>query len=231
MGTGRRYTDSLYRVDNPDWHRSDSPWKARQISQALTDQVGSICEVGCGAGGILRALHDGMPAARFVGYEIAPDALRLAAPLATERLEFRLRDAAQDAQHFDVMLVIDVIEHVPDPIAFLAALRHKADLAIFHIPLELSAQSVMRSDKLLDRRRTAGHIHFFTPETAAATVEEAGYRIASSRLTRGFDLPQKSIKARIAKIPRRVLPPNVVVRVLGGYSLLVTAEPIDCSRS
>jgi hypothetical protein len=193
--------------------------------QALTTQFASICEVGCGAGGILSALHDQMPATRFVGYDIAPDAIRLAERFASERLEFRLCDAAEDPAHFDLMLVIDVIEHVPDPIGFLAALRHKAELAILHIPLDLSAQSVIRPGKLPERRRHAGHIHYFTPETARATIEDAGYRITASRLTKGFDRPQPSIKSRLAKFPRRVLPPNVVVRLLGGYSLLVTAEP------
>jgi cyclopropane fatty-acyl-phospholipid synthase-like methyltransferase len=222
-----RYRGSEYFADHPDWHAADSAWKACRVVEALTTDIRSVCEVGCGAGAILRALHDEMPAARFVGYEIAPDALRLAEPLTTDRLEFRLGNAAEDPEYFDLMLLMDVIEHVSDPVAFLAELRPKAAMVILHIPLDLSAQSVVRPRKLLERRRDSGHIHYFTPETAIATVEDAGYKVASSRLTKAFERPQPSIKARIANVPRRWLPAHVVVRVLGGYSLLVTARPAE----
>ena len=76
-------------------------------------------------------------------------------PFGHQRLEFRLGDAAKDPEHFDVMLVIDVIEHVPDPVGFLASVTRQIS-AILHIPLDLSVQSVLRSDKLMERRRHAG---------------------------------------------------------------------------
>ena len=36
------------------------------------------------------------------------------------------------------MLIMNVIEHVPDPIGFLAGLRSKAQMTFVHIPLEIS---------------------------------------------------------------------------------------------
>ncbi len=122
------------------------------------------------------------------------------------------------------MLILDVLEHVPDPVEFLARLRFKAHRTVLHIPLDISVQSVLRPQKLLHLRRALGHIHFFTPETAIATVEDAGYRIDSVVYTSPFrDLPPQSTKARVARVGRRTLPRNMVVRLLGGYSLLVSA--------
>jgi SAM-dependent methyltransferase len=218
-----RYLTSDYLSQNPDWHVTDSPWKAAQILGVLGGRAPAmICEVGCGAGEILSQLHDRLPKARLVGYEIAPDAFRLAQRRATDRLSFRLCDAAEDSDTFDLMLIIDVIEHVSDPIAFLAALRFKAHRTVLHIPLDLSVQSVLRPQKLLQLRRTIGHIHYFTPETAIATVEDAGYRIDVVRYTPSFALPPKSLKARMARVPRRLFPRDTTVRLLGGYSLLVS---------
>lgn len=220
------YTEGEYLAAQPEWHVEDSPWKADRVHEALGGRsVTSVCEVGCGAGAILRELHDRMPAATFVGYEISPQALELAAPRSSDRLTFRLQDAAACDEHFDLMLVMDVIEHVPDPIAFLAGLRGKADQVVLHIPLDLSAQSVLRPGKLLERRSRVGHIHYYTPETALATVSDAGYRVTATTYTRGFEVCRESTLARLAALPRRVLPTALTVRVLGGYSLLVTAEP------
>ena len=47
--------------------------------------------------------------------------------------------------HYDVLLVIDVFEHVPDYLGFIEKLRQKADLKVFHIPLDLSVSSIVRS--------------------------------------------------------------------------------------
>ncbi len=220
------YTTARYLENNPDWHVADSPWKARQVLEMLRGwQPASVCEVGCGAGAILYELHKRLPASRMVGYEIAPAALQIAERYSSERLTFRLQDAAADPERFELMLLMDVIEHVADPIGFLRGLREKADSTILHIPLDLSAQSVLRPAKLMERRQTAGHLHYFTPETAEATVADAGYSILERTFTRSFDLPQLSWKARAFRLPRAVLPVTATVRLLGGYSLLVRAEP------
>ncbi len=187
--------------------------------------VETICEVGCGAGEILRQLHDQLPEVRhLVGYEIAEAPLAMAATRASDRLSFELKDAATDNEQFDLMLIMDVIEHVPDPIAFLRELRFKAKRTLLHVPLELSVQSVLRRDKLTTSRAKSGHIHYFTPETAIATVEDAGYIVQGHIFTRSFDLPRQSIKAQLAGVPRKLLPRVMTMRLLGGYSILIDAS-------
>ena len=91
-----QYTDGQYLEHNPTWHVEDSPWKAGHVLEMLKRHGLSprtVCEVGCGAGEILRQLHDRMGGdVRFVGYEISPQAYELSRTRATERLEFRLQD-------------------------------------------------------------------------------------------------------------------------------------------
>jgi hypothetical protein len=223
-----RYTGEEYAASNPDWHVADSPWKAQQILAMLRadpSPVETVCEVGCGAGEILRQLHDHMPATRcLVGYEIAEVPLTMAAERATERLSFKMADAASDDDVFDLMIIMDVVEHVGDPIAFLDRLRFKARRTILHVPLDLSVQSVIRPGKLMSWREGVGHIHSFTPETAIATVKDAGYTIRGHVFTRSFDVEATTLKARFARVPRRLLPEALTVRLLGGYSILIDAS-------
>jgi SAM-dependent methyltransferase len=221
-----RYAGDVYLAQNPGWHVEDSQWKADRVIDALGDwRPRTICDVGCGAGEVLRQLHDRLRPERLVGYEVAEAAFELSRHRATDRLEFKLEDAAASPEHFDVMLLLDVIEHVEDPIGFLRSLRFKSDRTVLHIPLDLSVQSVLRPERLLHSRRTVGHLHYFTQETAVATVEDAGYRVVWTRHTGANpDLPAKSRKAAVAALPRRILPPGIAARTLGGFSLLVFAE-------
>jgi ubiquinone/menaquinone biosynthesis C-methylase UbiE len=93
----------------------DSPWKARQVLKMLSRhdlRPRVIAEVGCGAGEILRQLHDRMEASvRFVGYEISPQAYELARRRESDRLSFHLHDllcaeAATDGS-FDPVLAME----------------------------------------------------------------------------------------------------------------------------
>lgn len=227
VSTAERYTGGDYLKHNPDWHVADSAWKAEHILRMVDTMDGfdSVCEVGCGAGEILRQLHERRPSIRrLVGYEIAEAPFRMAASRSSDRLSFVLGDATDDPETFDLMLIMDVIEHVPDPIAFLANLRFKARTTMVHIPLDLSAQSVLRPRKLMTIRRDVGHIHYFTLETALATLDEAGYAVRGHTFTPVFEQAAKSPLSRLAQLPRRVLPPSVGARALGGYGVLVVAD-------
>ena len=221
-----RYGEA-YLAHNPGWHVEDSRWKADQVIELLDRWTPrSVCDVGCGAGEVLRHIHDRLPVDRLVGYEVAESAFELCRRRdATDRLEFKLEDAAASPEHFDLMLLLDVIEHVQDPIGFLRSLRFKSDRTILHIPLDLSVQSVLRPGRLLHSRRAVGHLHYFTQETAEATLQDSGYHVVSTRLTGvSTDLPAKSRKAAAAALPRRILPPHIAARTLGGFSLLVLAD-------
>jgi cyclopropane fatty-acyl-phospholipid synthase-like methyltransferase len=226
------YSDGTYLRNNPDWHADDSAWKANHIAAMLARHgiaPAALCEIGCGAGEILRNLSRRLDSAtRFVGYEISPTAFGLCAPKSTERMAFRFGSLLDTDEHFDVVMAIDVFEHVEDYFGFLRALRPHGDHTVFHIPLELSAQQVMRARPLIEARRSVGHIHHFSKETALATLEDCGYEVIDHCYTSGrTELGGLSWKAKLLKWPRAAMfrmSPDAAARVLGGYSLLVLAR-------
>ena len=224
------YVDGTYLYNNATWHVEESPWKAEQILKIFTKNNISpqkICEVGCGAGEILRQLSLKMPSTNFFGYELSPQAFELCSTRESERLHYMLKNILDEDVFFDGLLCIDVFEHVDDYIGFLKALKSKATFKVFHIPLDISVYGVLRGS-MMSNRKSVGHIHYFTPETAIATLKDSGYDIVDYFYTTSFnDLPSKTLRARLAKFPQRLLysiSPNLMVKLIGGCSLLVLAK-------
>jgi SAM-dependent methyltransferase len=93
-------------------------------AQLLPPQVGCpvVVDVGCGTGANLAALADRY---RCVGIDTSPAAIRLA-QARFPQVEFRLGRAPDDARDVfgqaDLVLLTDVLEHVPDDQALLASL-------------------------------------------------------------------------------------------------------------
>ena len=227
------YTDGEYLARTGTWHAEDSPWKADRIAELFernSIKPETICEIGCGSGEILNRLSDSLKNVRaFQGYEISPQAIELCRPKAKPNLEFHLADLlVEPSEPFDVVMAIDVFEHVEDYLGFLKKLRAKGEHKVFHIPLDLSVQSVLRSAPILKSRAGVGHLHYFTKETALETLSYAGYEIVDWFYTgSAIDLPNRGWKANLMKWPRKALfrlNPDLTVRLLGGYSLLVLAK-------
>ena len=156
-------------------------------------------------------------------------ALALCAGRGNQNLHFRQTDVREDksVNSFDLLLMLDVFEHVEDYIGLLRSVRAKAKQKLFHIPLDLSVQAVLRKNGLLKRRDDHAHLHYFTKETALRTLTDVGYEIVDYFFTpRCIELGDLFVQ-KIVRIPRRLsyaLLPDLTVRVLGGYSLLVLAE-------
>lgn len=229
---GQIYQTGEYVDRNPTYHVEDSAWKADQILRMMQKHdlaPSTICEVGCGAGEILKQLQSKLPAnVRFFGYEISPQAFALCQQRKNQQLQFFCEDLlATQSESFDLLLCLDVFEHVEDYLGFLRGLHDKANYKIFHIPLDLSVQWLWRQRPIMREREQAGHLHYFMKETALATLEDAGYEVLDWFYTPGAIANPRSAKAKLASLPRRFLSginQDLVVRILGGYSLLVLAK-------
>jgi hypothetical protein len=226
------YADGTYLQSNPSWHEEDSPWKAGQVMKMLRRhnlQPSSIGEIGCGAGGVLNEVVSKLPGAIGVGYEVSPQAYEICSKKATGRLEFRLCDLLQTGDYYDLMMALDVFEHVEDYIGFLRKLKRHGRSHLFHIPLDVNVQTVLRATPLKIVREELGHLHYFTKDTALRTLETAGYTIRDWFYGPGMleGPPRKRLRARIAYLPRKIalsLNPDLAVRVLGGCTLLVLCQ-------
>lgn len=229
----RRYTEGDYARQNPDWDSADSPWKAHQVLGLLARHglsPASIVEVGCGAGGVLSALRVHLPQAKLRGFDIAPGLPALWSRRQADDILFTLGDyLTSDEPAPELTMVLDVLEHLGDPFAFLARLRERTGWTVFHIPLDLSAISVLREGPLLHVRHKVGHLHYFTRGLALAMLEECGYEIVEARYTgASLNAPRRSFKTRLAGLLRQAIYAihhDLGARLMGGETLLVLAKP------
>lgn len=227
------YTNGEYLEHNPTWHVEDSPWKAANIWQMIARHqlpVRTVAEVGCGAGEVLAQLQRRMPDdCEFSGYDISPQSHRLALERSNEQLQFYLADLThQDDVHFDLLLLVDLIEHLDDYYGFLRKVKPLADYKILHIPLDMSAYAAVRSHVLLEQLNLVGHVHFFTKDTALAALQHAGLRVVDwfYPTPAPFD-KRRPLRQRVLNLLRRVsyaAHPDLSVRLCGGRSLMVLAQ-------
>jgi hypothetical protein len=229
------YESGEYLDSNPDWHMENSAWKAANIASLLADETvpfNTAVEVGCGAGLILQELAGELPTKQWAGYDISPDAEKFWERWSDGAVSYRREDYLSAGQSNDLVLLIDVFEHVDDYMGFLKRLSGLGKAFVFHIPLDLNAQGLMRGS-MLKSRANVGHLHYFSKDTALATLEDTGYQVKAWRFTGSSQHAGRStrpLRTRIANLPRRLLfpiAPETTALLMGGYSLLVLAEPAD----
>ena len=228
------YTNGGYLSKKPNWHQEDSEWKAKNIFKIIDKHeltINTVCEVGCGAGEILNQLYSYLPEnVLFEGYDISPQAYNISGEKQKDRLKFYLSDVINEGARisYDLVLCIDVFEHVEDYLGFLRKLKKLGKRFIFHIPLDLSILSLFRKSKLMSTRTGSGHLHYFNKDTALAALSDSGYSIQYYEYTKGsIELPRKTLKSKLIKYPRKILyslSEDFSVKLLGGFSLMVLTE-------
>lgn len=228
----KRYLDHSYLEQNPTWGSEDASWKmarVKKIFEVNNIQPRSICEVGCGSGAGLAALRVSYPNVKLVGYDIAPDTKRFWKEYADKNIIFHTADFINsEPDHYDILLLLDVLEHVANPHGFLSGVRAYSDYIVIHFPLDLSALSILRETPLLHVRKKVGHIHYFTKRLALELLDECGLEVIDYHYTGAATSSlQRKFKSRLFGQFRRLmyfLNKDIGVRLLGGETLMVLAK-------
>ena len=224
--------NSQYLVLNPNWHVEDSPWKADQIIKILDrnklPKLTTVVEIGCGVGEILKQLQVKLPShIEFSGFDISYDAISVAKSRENAKLKYFHQSLLDTDKKFDLMLMMDVFEHVEDYLGFIKQSRDHADYTIFHVPMDISVDFILRN-RMVYYRKSLGHLHYFTIETALATIKDCGFEIMDHFITAGpLERPRKTFKSKVAYFPRKILfslNNNLASKIFGGFSVLILAK-------
>ena len=179
----------------------------RDIAPLLPARPGVVLEVGCGAGATLQWLQQSGRASRTVGIELFPEAAQRARGRIDELLQGNAEtllsapSSAPSLAHskanltaqlapasFDLVLCLDVLEHMTDPWAFVTrvqALMKPGAVLIASIPnvrhlrvvlpLLLAGRWRYEDSGILDRT----HLRFFTHDSAMALMSPPGLRVTA----------------------------------------------------
>lgn len=230
-----QYTDGEYLKKVEDWHERDSYWKAHKVLKMIQKhklKPSSVYDIGCGAGEILVEMQKNMDAdLDFRGFDISPQATSIANKKENDNLKFYNEDFLQSiASPPDLLLLLDVFEHISDYRGYLDSLSKKAARIIFHIPLDIAAKEVLRkSDYMVNMHHKYGHLHFFTKETALITLSDLGYDVIDYFYTDDLEIEgiPWGIKPKLSYWARKMmfrLNPEFTASLFKGYNLLVLAS-------
>ena len=170
----------------------------KEIQPLLPNNCGRVLEIGCGAGATLGWLRQQHHATHTVGIEIAETAADKARLFADEVhcLDFERQDLPGNEPKFDLILCLDVLEHMVDPWAvidrlatrylktggtLLVSLPNVRHYSVV-LPLLLQGRWDYEDAGLLDRT----HLRFFTKASAKKLLEHPSLGQVSCSAT-GFD--------------------------------------------
>src|SRR5258708_4852424 len=106
--------------------KSDSSYygnERQDIVDGLPRPIGSVLDVGCGAGGLGPGLR-AAGATRLTGVEVVPSAAETARTRYDEVVEAPIEEALGRLEGpFDTVLCLDVLEHLVDPERIVRDLR------------------------------------------------------------------------------------------------------------
>jgi 2-polyprenyl-3-methyl-5-hydroxy-6-metoxy-1,4-benzoquinol methylase len=143
----------------------------------------SVLDVGCGEGVLTERWAERLGEGRVVGLDL-PDpkleaewSVRARPNLSFETLRTPLRFADGE---FDLVAAIEVLEHVPDPVATLDEMRRvAAEHLLVSVPREplWRALNVARGAYLKDLGNTPGHVNHFSKRAFLALLRRYGATI------------------------------------------------------
>jgi SAM-dependent methyltransferase len=185
-GAQRSDNEGKYRSKNPVVRYLVGRFLQRVSDLAATESPRRVLEVGCGEGVVLATLAARLPGTRFDGLELDETALRQArarCPVATlvrgDACELPFED-----QSFDLVVCLEVLEHLPEPVRALRELRRVARggclLSVPHEPF-FRAGNLLRGKNLARLGDPSDHIqHWGAREFAAFCGRELAVRVRTT---------------------------------------------------
>lgn len=150
--------------------------QARFLASRVQDADGRVLDVGCGKGSFLRAFARLHPSWRCVGVEPSREEAELARQNGgIEVIEGMFGSVPLEADSFDLIAIMHVLEHVSRPVETLRELHRllrPGGRVFIEVPNPCDLN--MFYDLLLFE-----HLHHFTPETLAWLAMREGFEIAS----------------------------------------------------
>lgn len=219
------YKTDKYIEKHPSLHEEDSPWKVTKIIPMVDLFIKNHCDgneinvldVGGGAGLILKSIsahiqeRHGIKVNKFV-LDLSPGMLKIQkrnnpdikGVFNEDITKVSLRD-----KEMDLVLMIDVIEHVSEPLRALKELRRISKFTIFKVPLEDNSYCnilnfLSRGKFRRNNIETSGHINVYNLSKLRNQIEANAGTIADYYFTNVFScyLNPECYKGRISLFDR-----------------------------
>jgi 2-polyprenyl-3-methyl-5-hydroxy-6-metoxy-1,4-benzoquinol methylase len=179
------------------YYNIEGPYGPHTQVSAWVGKSKKVLDVGCGSGHLCRILKENN--CEITGLDISPKSAKLVEAYCNNVLigNIETMELSLAIGYFDVILFVDVLEHLKDPLATLNRLKRYLSnngIYIASIPNVANWQVRMnllfgrweyKEDGLLDRT----HLRFFTFKSAKELINGAGLQIIKLDVTPSFPTP------------------------------------------
>jgi len=161
-------------------------WKIDMLTRALPEDIKfkSILEVGCAFGVVLDKFTKKIKIKDATGLDIATENIKFAKEMFPELAFYSgtIENTFLDKQglplkQFDLVLLSDIVEHVPDELGFMKNVSKLSRYVLLNLPLEKSFSNRNRNYGIHDR---SGHLKAYDPRDARSLIDRAGFKIVKS---------------------------------------------------
>jgi SAM-dependent methyltransferase len=203
------YGPDYYNDTHRRWFEHPNTALFKRIT-AVIPTGASVIDVGCGRGDFLRYLHRNRPEVQLTGIDYSPNQ--------DEKIRFLQGDAFEldVGERFDVVVSLNVIEHVSDCVAFANRLRELTKPGGTMVIMTVNESSILyglaRIGRRLgvplafDRLYSRHHLHHFTSASLLRLLESCGLKLSKHILhnspVKAVDLP---VQNRMADAVLRIM--------------------------
>lgn len=232
------YSEGTY-FENPNRHSEDSDYKVGAIKNALFPflkerqiKINSYADVGCGSGLIVKKLSEAFEKEfnnleKIKGFDVSPHVNSIK----DGKILFENQDFTKTSEHYDLVTLNDVFEHVPNTIAFLKAIGERANYVVMHVPLEdcfLVNFRSLQKNKLV----SPGHLMFLNVNSALNLITYSGLKIEYFSYSKTLLNAPSNNKTILQKLSKPVkwmvmhINPYLYSKIFGA-SIIVIAKGIE----
>jgi SAM-dependent methyltransferase len=223
----------------------------------LLSDVKSVLDFGCGYGVVLRRFADALSADMAIGVDYSASAVQVASDrFSTPSVRYAVAPTLDAGElggflatlapdGVDCILLVDLLEHVPDCRALMSVLSRSGGLFVIKLPVENSIfDNYVRRKEYPSSAHSNGHLREFTVNDVHYFVRQLGLtplheEVYVYRLGEMFPPPparpgpmrrlKRGIHITFWLLSRALLPRRVFLRLVGGggYFCLATYNPAN----
>jgi SAM-dependent methyltransferase len=194
-------------------------WKSEQLVKLIPADLtlNSILEIGCALGILLNNISERLTIKRIYGLDISSKNIELAKTLYPESTFFQgtvedfkvLISNGQVFPVFDLVVLSDVIEHIPDDLKFLKSVKEISTYVMINLPLEKCFKNRHRNYGEDD---PSGHLRCYDLGMALSLIDQAGFNIINSFTANAYRnktifkiyLKARNERLRLKSLPKRL---------------------------
>ena len=179
-------------------------WKVRKLIGVIPASIKfkNVLEVGCAFGVLLNNIADRLNIESRTGIDISGENIKTGTELYPLCGFFRgtLEDYVRERSYLlknnrhDLIVLSDIIEHIPDDLGFLRLVRRVSEYVVVNLPLEKSYKNRNRNYGPDD---PSGHLHCYDMKIARKLFSDAGFLLIRDKTSTAIS------DARFSKIYRK----------------------------